>query len=75
VGACIPTDFINEITKLFFETTCDHSLEGSQVFTRFYKFLLKKGELLGVPDVPNPPKIDRVSSYLFTNLHKTASKQ
>jgi hypothetical protein len=55
--------------------TCDHSLGGSQVFTMFYKYLLKKGVPLGVSDAPNLPKMDIISSYLFTNLHKTANKQ
>jgi hypothetical protein len=75
VGACSPTDFIKETTQLFIGVTCDHSLGGSQVFTMFYKYLLKKGVPPGVPDAPNPPKTDIISSYLFANLHKTASKQ
>jgi hypothetical protein len=72
VGACSPTDFINEFTKIFFGMTCDHSLGGSQVFTRLYKLLLKKG---GPPDAPNLSKMEKVSSYLFANLHKTTGKQ
>jgi hypothetical protein len=75
VGACSPIDFINEITKLFFGMTCDHSLGGSQVFTKFYKCLLKKGVLSGVSDAPNPPKTNIVSSHLLANLHKTTNKQ
>jgi hypothetical protein len=41
----------------------------------FTMSLLKKGVLPGVPKCPNPPKTDRVSPWLFANLHKTASKQ
>jgi hypothetical protein len=70
-----PLILLMQITRLFIGVTCDHSLGGSQVFTMFYKCLLKKGVLLGVPDAPNPPNFGRVSSYLFANLHKTASKQ
>ena len=73
--ACSPTDFIEELSQNFMEVTCDHSLGGSQVFTMFYKCLLCKGVLPGVPDAPNPPKTDILSSYLFVNLHKTANKQ
>jgi hypothetical protein len=75
VGACSPTNFINEITQLFIGVTCDHSLGVSQIFTMFYKCLLKKGVLPGVLDAPNPSKMDRIFFYLFANLHKTASKQ
>ena len=75
VRACSPTDFIKELTQIFMGATCDHSLGGSQVFTMFYKYLLKKGVPSGVSDAPNPPKTDIISSYMFTNLHKTASKQ
>jgi hypothetical protein len=70
--ACSPIDFIKELAQNFKEVTCDHSLGGSQVFTMFYKCLLCKGVL---PDAPNPPKTDIISSYLFVNLHKTANKQ
>ena len=55
--------------------TCDHSLGGSQVFTMFYKCLLCKGVLPGVSDAPNPPKTDKIPSYMFVNLHKTTNKQ
>jgi hypothetical protein len=72
MGACSPTDFIKDITQLFIGVTCDHSLGVSQVFTIFYKCLLKKGVL---SDAPNLPKMDRISSYLFANLHNTESKQ
>jgi hypothetical protein len=75
VGACSPTDFINEFTKLFFGMTCDHSLGVSQVFTRFHKLLLKKGGLPRVPDAPNMPKTDRVFSYMFAKLQKIERKQ
>jgi hypothetical protein len=75
VGVCIPTDFIKEITNMFFGMTCDHSLGGSQVFTKSYKYLLKKGVLPRVSDAPNLPKMAKVSSYMFSDLHKTASKQ
>ena len=37
----------------------------------FKKFYWAKGVL---PDAPNPPETDRVSSYLFVNLHKTVNK-
>ena len=75
VTACSPTDFIKELAQNFKEVTCDHSLGWSQVFTMFYKCLLCKGVLPRVPDAPNPPKTDRIFSYLFVNLHKTANKQ
>jgi hypothetical protein len=38
-------------------TTCDHSLGGSQVFTRFPDEFIEEGVLLGVPDAPNLQKI------------------
>jgi hypothetical protein len=75
VGACSPIDFIKEVTQLFMGVTCDHSLRGSQFFTMFYKYLLKKEVPLVVSDAPNPPKTGGISSYLFANLHKTESKQ
>jgi hypothetical protein len=45
------------------------------LFTKFYKCLLKKGVLPRVLDAPNPLKMDRVSSYLFADLHKTEIKK
>jgi hypothetical protein len=36
--------------------TCDHSLGGSQVFTRFPDEFIEEGVLLGVPDAPNLQK-------------------
>jgi len=42
VRDCSPTDFIKELTQLFLGVTCDHSLGGSQVFTMFTKYLMKK---------------------------------
>jgi hypothetical protein len=75
VRVCRPIDFIKELAQIFKEVTCDHSLGGSQVFTMFYKCLLCKGVLPGVPDAPNLPKTDKIFSYLFVNLHKTANKQ
>jgi hypothetical protein len=75
VGACSPIDFIKEITQLFIGVTCYHSLGGSQVFTMFYKYLLKKGVLLGVSNATNLPKMDIIFFYLFANLHTTTNKQ
>jgi hypothetical protein len=42
-----PLILLMQITKLFVGVTCDHSLGGSQVSTMFYKYLFKKGVLLG----------------------------
>ena len=53
VRACSPTDFIKELTQLFMRVTCDHSLGGSQVFTMFTKYLLKKR---GAPEGPGCSK-------------------
>jgi hypothetical protein len=61
--------------NIFFRMTCDHSFRKITSFYKFSVSLLMNGVLRGVLDSPNPPKSDKVSSYLFTNLHKTASKQ
>jgi hypothetical protein len=55
--------------------SCEHSLGGSQALTKFCKVLQSFMMPPGVPNAPNPPKMGRTSFYLFTNLHKTASKQ
>jgi len=59
--------------------SCEHSLGGSQALTKFLQSFTKFYEVEkwppGVPDALNPPEMDRASFYLFTNLHKTASKQ
>jgi hypothetical protein len=74
VGACSPTDFINGFTIIFFGVTCDHSLGGSQVFTKFPMNLFVKLMLLGVPDSANLPKFGRVSPWLFTTCKKQQGK-
>jgi hypothetical protein len=42
---------------------------------KFSKRLLMKGALSRVPEGPNPPKTNKVSSYMFTKLQKIARKQ
>jgi hypothetical protein len=74
VGNTWPTGFINEIYNDRFGVTCDHSLEGSQVFKGFEKSLLMNGVLPWVPGCSIPPKSGKVSPWLSTNLQKTASK-
>jgi hypothetical protein len=37
-------------------TICDHSLGGSQAFTRFLDEFIEEGVLLGVSDAPNLQK-------------------
>jgi hypothetical protein len=55
--------------------TLDSYKDGSMKFTVFSNDLLRYSVLLGVPEAPNPPKLGRVSSCLFANLHKIESKQ
>jgi hypothetical protein len=44
-------------------------------FTSLENDLLRFKVLLGVPEVPNPPKMGRVSPCLFNDLQKTASER
>jgi hypothetical protein len=47
---------------------------GSMKFTILYNGFKRYKILLGVPEAPNPPKFGRVSPFLFSNIHKPASK-
>jgi hypothetical protein len=52
--------------------SCEHSLGAHKLLQGFTKFYEVEKWPPGVPDALNPPEMDRVSSYLFTDLHKTA---
>jgi hypothetical protein len=69
VGACSPTDFIKELAQLFMGVTCDHSLGGSQVFTMFYKCLLKKR---GAPGGPGCSKSAQNGHNFLLSVRKPA---
>ena len=53
-------------------TNCDHSVGGSQVFTRFPYEFIEEGVLLGVPDAPNLQKIGQSFSL---SVHKPAQNK
>jgi hypothetical protein len=74
VGACSPTYFIKELAQLFIGVTYDHSLGGSQVFTTFYKCLLKK---MGAPGGPGCSKSAQNRQNFLLSVRKPAenSKQ
>jgi hypothetical protein len=46
----------------------------TSLYKVFSEFIDARGAL-GVPDDKKLPRMDRVSPWLFTNLHKTTSKQ
>jgi hypothetical protein len=58
----------------FWEACGPYTGQDHQAY-KFSNGLLKYEVLLGVPEALIPPKLGRVSSCLFANLHKTASKQ